>query len=168
LADEADWTAFAGQTRLDLASASFTSKARDQPKRERLRPIEASPGDSPEPGSRSDVYLAAIRDLAEASETDLAFLFVPRWQQRPPPRRTYDYYHRLGEVYIPDLTDLGKVAYYADHRHLSRVGAGRFAVEVAALLEAGPGRSPYWLDYRDRRRGRHPRGGSRRSPDRRR
>jgi hypothetical protein len=98
---------------------------------------------------RSAFYIEKIHALCLKNNTKLSFLFIPVYFGDLPSKSTFDYYNKMGDVLIPDISRLDEPELWRNPSHLLEKGAEIYTEAVISLLKSGKESSPFYHFYVD-------------------
>lgn len=109
-------------------------------------PVEKGPFIIPS-SSYPDYYLRKMQALAAAHHVEMSFVFISDFAAVLPHDQMFQYFHGMGEVYIPSLRRMYRSDYWKDKNHLYGQGSVALTEEIIRLLKEGAASSEEYGQY---------------------
>lgn len=90
------------------------------------------------PDSFADFYLQRIASVSDQHGTDVNFVFISDYASVLPSGQMFRRLRQWGPVYIPNLADIYKMAYWRDQNHIYQQGAVVMTDLIQQLIKQGP------------------------------
>lgn len=132
-----------------IADSALTASTKLDPQSEKISDFQKADPNMPLKSTLSDLYLKKLKKIADQHGTKLIFIHlpIPFHDPRLLNDEYFNYYRKMGDVFIPDFNRLHKVVYMADGAHFFGPGADAVTEEIIDLLKNGSQSSKYYSRY---------------------